>query len=319
MIVDPARTVVLSSVGWVDGDALWRLDVASRRVDALPLGTGARWARLHHEDGDRFAVDHGFDGARFEVSVRSFDRPATVLARAVVEPGRAGLEGDAAAWIGVRQLYVPYLRFEPWRDSVLVRVVPDAGRIDVQRLSWFDDSYDKDYEAPIDVIASPDRSTAIVSVQRRSRLILQDLASGTVRGAVELADRGGNPELRLRASGRELWASDYDTIAVVRTADWQVDRSALVQSEPARNSQLFIGDYGFAPDADLCVVARPYSGDIVAIDPATLKIVQTAKTGKQPLQVAAVGEGRVIARDWKSGELLSGTLSASRRSRWLPW
>jgi hypothetical protein len=319
MIADPARTLVLSSMGWVDGDALWRFDVGSRRVDTVPLGTGARYARLHAEDGDRFAVEHGFDGARFEVSVRSFARPELTLARAVVEPGRSALEGEPAAWIGLPQLYVPYLTFEPWRDSVLVRVVPGAGRVDVQQLPWFDGSYDKGYQAPIDVIASPDGSAAVISVQRSSRLILHDLATGTARATVDVAGRGGNPELRLRAAGRELWASDYDTIAVVRTADWRVDRHALLQGEPEVPRQLFIGDYTFAPDADLCVVARPFGGDIVALDPGTLKVTLTAHVGGQPLHVAALGGGAVIARDWKTGALLSGTLSASRRPRWLPW
>ena len=36
MITDPESTTLLSSMGWVDGDALRRFDVASAAVEIIP-------------------------------------------------------------------------------------------------------------------------------------------------------------------------------------------------------------------------------------------------------------------------------------------
>jgi hypothetical protein len=42
MIANRDRTVVLSSLGWVEGDAIWSLDVASGQARTIPQNTGAR-------------------------------------------------------------------------------------------------------------------------------------------------------------------------------------------------------------------------------------------------------------------------------------
>jgi hypothetical protein len=304
MIVDAGRRTVLSSLGWVDHDALWRLDVASGRVDAIPLGTGARHASLHPGEGDRFAVAHHFDGRRLELSVRPFAAPEVVLARAVLEDGRAELGGDPDAWAGLPWLYVAYLAWAPWRDFVLVRLAPPAG-IELQRLPWYDASYDKGYQGVVDVLEVPGTGCALVSVQRSSTLILHDLATGERRRAIPLAGRGGNPRLALR--GAEVWASDYDTLVVLRTADWRIRRRARLQGA-ASGSQQFIGDFAVEPDGALCLVARPFGGDVVAVDLERLRVRSSARVGGQPLEVAALGQGEVVARDWKTGALLRGRL-----------
>lgn len=313
MIAAPGGTVVLSSLGWVDGDALWRLDPASGRIDSIPLGTGARYSSLHQDDprAARFAVAHHFDGRRFEVSVRAFSAPEVVLARAAVDAAGTRVDGDPAAWSDVRRLYVEYLGFPPWNAYSLLRVSPSTRAVEIQRLAWYDESYDKGYQGVVDVLELPG-DAALVSVQRSSRVILHDLATGAQRRTIELGDRGGNPKLALRDSGREVWASDYDTIAVIRTDTWAVDRHARLQSALSGTMQ-FIGDYAFAPDAPLCVVARPFNSDVVGIDLQRLKTRSSARLGRQPLEVAALPGGEVVARDWKTGGLLRGAL----RRRWL--
>lgn len=311
MIADPARTTLLSSMGWVDHDALWRFDVGGGTPETIPLNTGARYASLHYGGSGRFAVAHHFDGRRFEVSVRGFSAPRVVLARAVVEDGENSVAGDASAWTDVPRLYVEYLAFAPWHDFVLLRVSASTSTIEVQRLEWYGDSYDKGYQGVIGVLEVPGSGCALVSVQRSSRLILHDLETGRQRRSIDLCGRGGNGRLELRDSGKEVWASDYDTLAVVRTEDWQTLRSSRLQGAAAGTRQ-FIGDFSFAPDQELCAVARPFSGDVVGIDLGTLKIKHSAKVGRQPLEVVALRGGEVVARDWKTGDLLRGTL----KRRW---
>jgi hypothetical protein len=74
--VSPDGTTLLSSIGWVDRDAPWRFDVAAGSCETIPLGSGARDVFLHATGSMRFAVAHHFDGARFEVTVRSVSAPA---------------------------------------------------------------------------------------------------------------------------------------------------------------------------------------------------------------------------------------------------
>ena len=312
MISNPERTTLLSSLGWVDGDAFWRFDAASGRAGRIPLGTGARYASLHCTGSQKFAVAHHFGGRRFELSVRNFSDPPAVIARAVLAPDESGVTGDAAAWTDVPLLYVEYLAFAPWKDCVLLKVSPATGRIEVQRLEWYDDSYDKGYQSVIGVLELPGSDCALVSVQRSSRLILHDLNTSTQRRSIDLGDRGGNPRLELRAEGREVWASDYDTLVVLRTEDWQVQKSARLQAADAAGGHQFIGDFSFLPDHELCAVARPFSGDVVAVDLATLKVKRSAEVGRQPLDVGALPGGEIVARDWMTGRLLRGALDLRR-------
>src|SRR5438045_764966 len=130
MISNLEGTILLSSLGWVDHDALWQFDAASGTVETIPLNTGARYSSLHCGRSGRFSVVHHFDGRRFEVSVHDFKMPREVLARGVVEDGACSLFGDASAWADVPRLYVEYLAFAPWKDSVLLRVSPVSDTIE---------------------------------------------------------------------------------------------------------------------------------------------------------------------------------------------
>jgi hypothetical protein len=302
MIVSPDRTTVLSSLGWVDGDAIWCCDVASGKARMIPQNTGARYTSLHASDTERFVAVHHFDGARFLASVCLFSAPEVTVSTASYESGRTSLIGNDAAWDGLPQLFVASLA-QPWNDHVLVKI--ESGHVHLQRLEWYDSSYDKGYQGVIDVIALPDPRYAMVSVQRSSELVLHDLETGQASQKVSLGSRLGNPKLALRQSGKEVWASDYDTLAIVGTDSWRVLKKRRLQGAVAGTGQ-FIGDYSFSADGSCCV-ARPHSGDVVAVD-ERLKIRKSAKLGRQPHEAIELPSGDVIARDWKTGDLLRGRM-----------
>jgi len=98
MISNPERTVLVSSMGWVDHDALWRYDVPAAASKRIPLGNGARYLSLHSCGSDRFAVGHHFGGERFELTIHSFSDPKQILARATVTSGERTLLGDPETW-----------------------------------------------------------------------------------------------------------------------------------------------------------------------------------------------------------------------------
>ncbi len=307
MIWNAERTVILSSFGWVEGDAFWRFDVTTASEERIPLASGARYVSLYAGGSDTFSVCHHFDGARVELTVRTFSDPARVLASGSVSADGQTFGGDPQAWANVRRLYLAYLAFAPWKDFVLLLVSAATGEIEVQRLEWYDTAYDKGYQGVVDVLEIPDERAALVSVQRSSRLIVHDLATGAMKAYVDLGGRQGNPVLHWRRGAGEIWASDYDTIVVIDPRTWRRRRSARVQGA-ASGTQQFIGEYSFGPDDATCVVARPFSGDVVSLNASTLKVAHTAQLGRQPLEAVALSGGDVVARDWKTGDLLRGTM-----------
>lgn len=307
MIANRDRTTVLSSIGWVDGDAIWVFDPESGKARTIPQNTGARYASLHSSDSERFVVVHHFDGARFLASVNLFSAPEVTVSTVSYEHGRTSLIGSEMPWHGLPQLFVAYLA-QPWNDHVLVKI--ESGHVHIQRLEWYDSSYDKGYQGVVDVIALPDPRYALISVQRSSELVLHDLETGQATQKISLGARLGNPKLALRQSGREVWASDYDTLAIVDTESWRVLRKKRLQSAVAGTWQ-FIGGYSFSADGSCCV-ARPYSGDVVAVD-ERLKIRKSVKLGRQPLEAIELPNGHVIVRDWKTGDLLRGQMEPVSR------
>ena len=295
MIVNRDRTMVLSSMSAIEGDAIWSLDVASGQVRTIPQNTGARATSLYSSNSERFVAVHHFDGARFLASVGLFSAPEVTLSSATYD-GRSSLVGHAAAWDGLPQLFVQFLE-QPWNDYVLVSVSP-AGAF-VHRLDWYDSSYDKGAQSVADVIALPDPRYALISVKRSSVLIVHDLETGKAHHKVSLGGGNGDPRLMLRHD--EVWAADCDTLAVIDARSWQVLRKKKLQ----RNRQS-IGGYSLSADGTCCV-ARPHRGDVVAVD-AHLKIQKSAKLGRLPHEAVQLPNGDVIARDWKSGDLLRGRM-----------
>ena len=313
MIASPDNTVVLSSFGWVDGDSLLCLDVESGQTRTIPLGTGARYASLHSDGSHLFAVGHHFDGTRFELSVRAFASPDLVVARAVVSETGRTITGDPEAWSRVPCLYPEYLSFPPYGDFVLVRML-HSGAVQIQPLDWFDDSYDKGYQGVVGALALPGGRYALMSVQRSSRLILHNLETGQQDRAVDLAGRGGGEAVALRNGGTELWAKDYDTVVVVDTEDWRVLRSTRLQKAAKDGGNQFIGAITPTTGSDEYLVARPFSGDVITIDSRSLTVTRRARVGREPLEAVMTHDGEVIARDWKTGDMLRGRLESPLRA-----
>lgn len=60
-------------------------------------------------------------------------------------------------------------------------------------------------------------------------------------------------------------------------------------------------------------MARPFSGDVVSLDTANLEVIERAVLGRQPLMAVGLSDGRVIARDWKTGDWISGNFGCEHR------
>src|SRR5690349_4997255 len=101
MIASPDASVILSSLGWVDGDAIWCFDTASRQPRVIPQNTGAGHSSIHSSGNERFVVVHHFDGAKFMASVSLFSAPELTVSSVGYENGRQSTGGNLDAWSGM--------------------------------------------------------------------------------------------------------------------------------------------------------------------------------------------------------------------------
>ena len=144
-------------------------------------------------------------------------------------------------------------------------------------------------------------------IQRDSHPVVYDPREKRVLKEITLANNSGNPALGLCPRRREVCADDYDTLLKLDLDSLEVKASRRIQSAPDGTAQ-FIGRWSFNEDESLCLVPRPFSGDVLAISAETMKTQSVAKLGGQPLEAAFLDNGRLIARDWKTVRLLKASL-----------
>lgn len=309
MLADSKGSAVVSSLGWVDHGNLWVMDIRRDQADTLTL-SDAKYVSLHPGNNDYFSVNHRFDGPQAKITVHHFSKPGEILASALLTSEGTEMVGDLSVWSNVQKNYVVYYTGPFWSASCLLQVAPQARRIELQQFGWYNSDYDKGYQGVIGVVECPHDGLLIVSVQRDSHPVLYDPNSQRKVGAIELCNRGGNPTLFFRRRANELWADDYDSIAKLEPGTWRVIDSRRLQSDAAGTRQ-FVGGFSFGADEKLCLVARPFSRDVVGLDPTTLQTRFQCTLKGQPLEAMVLPDGSVIARDWKSGALLRGQLNPS--------
>ena len=215
------------------------------------------------------------------------------------------MQGDVEDWSRVPTVLGG---FDPRQKRYVSITVDLASRqVGVDPLEWFDETYDWGYQQPLSVVAVPGSPLLLFSVQRSSDLVLYDPGTRTVERRVTLADRHGNPRPVFRRTAAALWADDYDTLVRVDPATWNVTDALRLQEAEGATMQ-FIGEFAFDAREERCVVARPFSADAVVVDTKSFTPLARVALGGQPLDVALLSDGRVIARDWKTGDLLRGAL-----------
>ncbi len=317
MLLDLSARIVISSLGWVNKGGLWTFDLRDERERTVTV-SDAQYLSVHAGADDHFAVVHHHDGSRVEITVHRFHAVDEPVARAVVEADRTELTGEPSAWMNVSKHYTAYCKRPSWSDDALIRIEPERRRVEVQPFDWYDEQYDKGYQGIVDVAEIPGDTLLLVSIQRDSRLVLHDPVTRTRRGFVSLSGKGGNPQIFFRRTADELWATDYDRLVKVRPGSWKALSSSRLQPAAA-GTAMFIGRFWFDSAETMCVVARPFSNDVVALHPSSLRTMSRCGMDGQPIEAVALPDGRVIARDWKTGALLRGVLGPEPKRPWFRW
>jgi hypothetical protein len=306
MLISPDRRLIISNLGWADKGALWTYDTVNDRVDLLPVGDAKYLSLFPCLDPTQFALLHHYDGRTIRLTVHSFEHPAAPLCSIERIASLSWVQGDVTVLKNAPHYYVAYFDTSQGADYHLLRIDPGARAIQAERFDWFDSSYDKAYQGIVGVTELLS-GNLIVSVQRDSHPVEYDPIRKQVIRKLSLADKAGNPTLRLSASGDQIWADDYDTILKLDSHSLEVLGSRCLQMSPTGAAQ-FIGRWILDEEQSLCIVPRPFSSDVVAISMDTLKTIYVGALSKQPLEAISLKDGRLIARDWKSGELLKGAL-----------
>lgn len=307
MFADTSESHLVSYMGWVDHGTVWWCETSTARPTPVRL-SGAALLTLYPGSSDLFAVVHHFDDRRLEISAHRILSPAAALSGISIGGPRASFDGDLAVWADLPHAYLDSDASEP----LLLLIDPARQAVESQRLDWFDDSYDRMYQAVTGVTEVPGTPLLLFTVQRSSSLILYDWKVRTCVKQVALAGRAGNPAVRFRRTAAEVWATDYDTLLRLDATNWSIRDSAQMQGLTLGGrgpvSRAFIGDFSFNRDESLCAVARPFNGDVVGLDTQGFEVTHRAALGRQPLDVALLSDRRIFARDWKTGDLLRGTL-----------
>jgi hypothetical protein len=237
----------------------------------------------------------------------SYERPDIAVAQVDVRGWRPAMTFDPAAWHSLQQAHVGYLNDSATGAAGYVVVVVGQGQATGTRLDWFDDPrYDHDYQGVVAVATVPESNELLFGVQRSSDLVLCAPDSAAFIQRVRLTGHLGNPEPYVRRHASEVWAVDYDTVVRVDRHHWQVTGDR-VGGDTGDQPRMFLGGLGWPPDERYVAVPRPGSGDVLVLDPADLSVRQRVQTGRQPLEAVVLPTGHVVARDWKSGDILLGS------------
>lgn len=307
MITDGRRLIALSNLGWIDHGSVWRFDAASGRVDSIRL-SGASYLALQGPDGDEFTAIHHFGGSRIEITAHPFAAPANVLRRVVVTGWALRVDSALASWPRAVSRFVAWLDDNATGAAGYFLISVAGSEAAIERLDWFDArSYDLGYQSVIAVREVPGTGELVFGLQRSSHLVVSPRHGGAVR-QVGLSGRRGNAVPHIRHMAPEVLAVDYDSLVRLDRRTWEVTGTIRLHDAP-EDTAMFVGDLWMPPDEAFAVVPRPGRADIAVVDPDTMTLIRTRHLGRQPLVAVVTDGGHVVARDWKTGDLLQADLA----------
>lgn len=304
VITTADEQVVLSNLGWVDRGSIWRYNHATRRQDRIPISDGSYLRLTPSDSAESVTIQHGLSG-RSAVSVHMLASLQDPVVRVDVVGWTANVSGDLDAFRGHQRLHVSYLDDDVTGAAGYFLIEVGTRDVRVRRLDWFDDKkYDHMYQSVMSVLELPS-GEYLFGLQRSSELVLCDPASLAVIREVPLAGRHGNPIPFLRNHRSELWAVDYDTVLRLDVDTLVVEDHWLGQPPATDGTRMFLGSAWMPRSEQEILVARPGMADVVALNPNSMQIGRLWRTGREPLTAATVGT-QLVARDWKTGDLLLG-------------
>lgn len=302
MILNSAETKLISSQGWADKGSFCVVDTKDDSISKFNL-ENAEYTCVQKIENNCFLCSHHFRGEKLVLTTHSFEKPESIIGRIEIKNREADFNGDGHIWQNAPRFIVEWLKDDFSDDYYLLEIKPFENKVDFHLIEWFHaDEYDRGYQGLYEVIEVPNTNFLLFPIQRSSRPVLYDFAEKKVVKKIKLAGRAGTPSFKFRKQKTELWTVDYDTLVKLEVGTWNILRSKKFQWPLFGYTMTWVGDFFFTPDEKFCVLARPYSKDVLLLDCENFKKVGEVKTKLQPLKAIALSNFKCIYRDWQTGE-----------------
>jgi hypothetical protein len=293
MFLDRATATVFDSTGFGKGSGIWSWDTKARRQrwTSFPGGGPARvW---QHGDGLMRVRDTG------GISIRACAEPDVELSRLWTDDGDWRFDGDSALWTEPLPLLVKGKR----NHTDLIIVDGPAQTVTRHELNWFfEGDYDFGYQGPTECLAMPAVGVILVAVARSSTLVALDIHTGQKLDEIRLSGGGGAGNLK-RLSDTTFAATNYDVLCLVDATRGRIQTSDVLQPPKPPNTAQFIGSYDWG---SVLAVARPFSRDVLKLDPKTFEVLGRGRVLRQPFDVCMTSENQFLTRSRKTGKVSLG-------------
>jgi hypothetical protein len=297
MFLDLATATVFDSTGFGRGSGIWSCDTKVRRQRWVSLPGGGPARVWKHGDGLMRVRDAG------GISIRACAEPDVELSRLWTADGAWRFDGDGALWIEPLPLLVKGKR----NHTDLIIVDGPAQRVTRHELNWFfEGDYDFGYQGPTECLAMPAVGAILVAVARSSTLVALDIHTGHKLDEIQLSGRGGAGNLK-RLSDTTFAATNYDALCLVDATQGLIQTSDVLQLPKPPNTAQFIGNYDWG---SVLAVARPFSRDVLKLDPKTFEVIGRGRVLHQPFDICMTSEKRFVTRSWKTGKVSFGAFRA---------
>jgi|CXWL01.1.fsa_nt_gi hypothetical protein len=294
MILNSLRTKIVSSYGWKDRGAFSIVDVRDRSVASFNLEC-ATYITVKIARSNHFVCVHHFNDKKLILTIQSFDAPSEVKGRISIINGQSTFEGNDEVWSLSPRFFIGYFRGQ----YSLIEICARNREIFIHPLEWFTlEKYDLGYEAPMDAIEIPAQDYLLISVCRRAP-VLYDLSKKIVSREVFI----GGHNFTFIKQNSEIWATSYDELVKSDIRTLKPILSKIFQPPLNGHSNTAIGDFSFSPDEKFCALARPFSHDILILEPESMNEVARIKSEHQPYQIVMLDNNECVYRDHQKGIL----------------
>jgi hypothetical protein len=315
MFLNARETRAIANDPQWDGPNLWVCDV--RQGDAYPVGVSSaeRITVLPGRD-DLFAVVHHFHGEQVVISAHSMEEPTYAISHIHIRGLSYRFTGNEDVWRKLPRAFVAY--YTPDRlsdaDHHLIMVNTVNRTVGIRKFPAF-------YEGGVEM---KDRVSGMLELPRQNSVLIEEgrderplLIFNTRKHKVQQRlDLRMKPETnrcyRFRDSANELWVSDPDRLIKLSPnflGDWIQRGNIRLQLMDSTGGR-FTGEFSFNMDESLCIVARPFVADALLIDVQKFEIVNKVYLDARVKSIRLLSDGRVIARQWFTGELVQSHVHA---------
>src|SRR5579885_1112355 len=195
---------VVSSWGWTDKGHFSFYDGETKEIQRVAVTDPYKssYTSLYNGEKGYFAARHAYEErGRSLITVHHFDRPKYVFASCDVTTS-AKFSGDNSVWQHVPQYFRHYIQgsgADKGQESPywLIHIDGSGTSATLNRMSWFSiDEYDYGYQQPRYPIFIKENDEILIPIQRNDHPVRLDGAAMDFRGKIQLAGRGGNPEIQ---------------------------------------------------------------------------------------------------------------------------